>query len=166
MNWDAVGALAELVGALGVVASLAYLAIQIRQSTAQSRLNTNAIEASAFQQLLDHHAAFNMKLVDDPRLLEALVSPDVSSLDPLERRRFLIWVTAFFRSYYNAWSLFEKGLISEAQWSLFEMTLARIGSDHKPIRDSWELRRGEFPSRFSDVVDKSFDVRPSDGEGK
>jgi len=33
MNWEAVGAAAELLGAIGVIASLLYLATQIRQST-------------------------------------------------------------------------------------------------------------------------------------
>ncbi len=30
MNWDAIGAIAELLGAVGVIASLIYLATQIR----------------------------------------------------------------------------------------------------------------------------------------
>ncbi len=33
MNWDAIGAIAELAGAIGVVVSLAYLATQIRHNT-------------------------------------------------------------------------------------------------------------------------------------
>ncbi len=33
MNWDAIGAIAELFGAVGVIASLVYLAVQIRQNT-------------------------------------------------------------------------------------------------------------------------------------
>jgi hypothetical protein len=39
MNWDAVGALAELGGAIGVVVTLIYLAGQIRTQNAESRLN-------------------------------------------------------------------------------------------------------------------------------
>jgi len=42
MNWEAVGAIAELAGALGVIASLVYLATQIRQ-------NTRALRSSAVQ---------------------------------------------------------------------------------------------------------------------
>ena len=38
MNWDAVAALAELLAALAVVASLVYLAVQVRQNTRQARL--------------------------------------------------------------------------------------------------------------------------------
>lgn len=40
LNWDAVGATAELVAALGVIVSLLYLATQIRQNTASVRAST------------------------------------------------------------------------------------------------------------------------------
>ncbi len=36
MNWDAIGAVAEALGAAGVIASLLYLAIQVRASTRAS----------------------------------------------------------------------------------------------------------------------------------
>lgn len=45
MNWDAIGALAELLAAIGVIVSLVYLASQIRYSREQMRQNTKAIEA-------------------------------------------------------------------------------------------------------------------------
>ena len=35
MNWDAIGAIAELLGAIGVIASLVYLATQIREAREQ-----------------------------------------------------------------------------------------------------------------------------------
>ena len=36
MNWDALGAIAELLGAAGVIITLTYLALQIRRSNALS----------------------------------------------------------------------------------------------------------------------------------
>lgn len=38
MNWDAIAAVGEIMGALAVVVSVAYLAVQIRKQTAESRL--------------------------------------------------------------------------------------------------------------------------------
>jgi len=38
MHWDAIGAIAEIFGAIAVVVSLAYLASQIRQNTRQLRV--------------------------------------------------------------------------------------------------------------------------------
>jgi hypothetical protein len=37
MNWEAIAAIAELLGALGVIASLVYLAGQVRSSANQAR---------------------------------------------------------------------------------------------------------------------------------
>ncbi|MDA1076933.1 MAG: hypothetical protein O3A63_19620 [Proteobacteria bacterium] len=37
LNWDAVGAIAELVSGIGVIATLMYLALQIRQNTKSVR---------------------------------------------------------------------------------------------------------------------------------
>lgn len=45
MNWDALGAVAELLAAIGVIVSLVYLASQIRFSREQMAQNTKAIEA-------------------------------------------------------------------------------------------------------------------------
>ena len=155
MNWDAIGAVAELVGAIGVVASLGYLAVQIRQSTEQSRLNTSAIEASAFQQL-DHHTSFNLKLIDDPGLLKTLLAGQIAH-DPLEKQRFIIYLSSILRSQYNAWCLREKGLISEEQWRLFQSALRRnLGGSLG--RETWALRRKEYPARFAKEVDEALEA--------
>ena len=38
MNWDAIGAIGENVGAIGVIVSVVYLALQVRKQTDESRL--------------------------------------------------------------------------------------------------------------------------------
>ncbi len=43
MNWEAIAALAELAAAIGVVVSLVYLALQVRQNTDQVRLNSESL---------------------------------------------------------------------------------------------------------------------------
>ena len=45
MNWDAIGAVAEILSALAVLITLGYLAVQIRQ-------NTNAMKISAMTPLV------------------------------------------------------------------------------------------------------------------
>ena len=50
MNWEAVGAVAELLGALGVIASLIYLATQVRQ-------NSRLLRASAIQSAASNTAS-------------------------------------------------------------------------------------------------------------
>lgn len=41
MNWDAIGAIGELVGGIAVIGTLIYLASQIRQNT---KINASAIK--------------------------------------------------------------------------------------------------------------------------
>ncbi len=52
MNWDAVGAVAELAGAGGVILSLVYLAVQIRQNTKQMERTERAARGAAYQEVL------------------------------------------------------------------------------------------------------------------
>ena len=51
MSWDAIGAVAELLGAIGVIASLVYLAGQIRDSREQMSRNTQAVRCNTGLQL-------------------------------------------------------------------------------------------------------------------
>lgn len=53
MNWEAIGAVGELVGALAVVASLVYLALQIRHSARLAQVQIDQAEAAALQAQMD-----------------------------------------------------------------------------------------------------------------
>ena len=47
MNWEAIGVIAEVIGAIGVIMTLAYLAYQIKQNTIQLEQNIITARASA-----------------------------------------------------------------------------------------------------------------------
>jgi len=59
VNWDAIGAIAEVIGLVAIIASLIYVAIQIRQNTAITRANiineTNA-DAQRIPELVAQNA--------------------------------------------------------------------------------------------------------------
>jgi len=46
INWEAVGAIAESLGAIGVVATLVFLAVQVRQSRQSVDANTASLDQS------------------------------------------------------------------------------------------------------------------------
>ena len=52
MNWDAIGAVGEIVGAAAVVISLVYLAIQMRSQNRETRLSTINSSLTAWNSLL------------------------------------------------------------------------------------------------------------------
>ncbi|HSG87587.1 MAG TPA: hypothetical protein VLA56_00125 [Pseudomonadales bacterium] len=81
MNWEAIGAVSETLAALGVIASLIYLASQLRNNAVAS-----AVEAklTTTRFLTD----FNRDLINDPELYD-LWDRGGRDLDNLERAEFV-----------------------------------------------------------------------------
>jgi hypothetical protein len=101
MNWDAIGAVAELLGAIGVIVSLIYLAGQIRQNTRTQRrtnLGDIAIELAATIRC----TATNSELAS----LVLRGHADLGSLDPIERFRYdnfmYVYLANFERALFDA----------------------------------------------------------------
>ena len=59
MNWEALGAIGELLGAIGVIATLGYLAFQIRQNNkllaAQARYSLKVLRSDTADSILAPH---------------------------------------------------------------------------------------------------------------
>ena len=53
MNWDAIGAVGEIVGASGVIISVIYLALQIKKQTKESQMASMRDLSQQMQQNLD-----------------------------------------------------------------------------------------------------------------
>ena len=65
VNWDALGAIAELVGAIAVLATLIYLTLQIRQnSRALEKSNIHAQSDSIHNVNRLHHEVFSVLSTD------------------------------------------------------------------------------------------------------
>ncbi len=63
MNWDAIGAVGEILGAAAVVVSVVYLAIQVRKQTEEARLAATRELATQFQNMLEpiaHDSEFSV----------------------------------------------------------------------------------------------------------
>jgi hypothetical protein len=52
MNWDAISAVSEIIGAGGVICTLVYLSIQIRSSTAATETENRAAIANGYREML------------------------------------------------------------------------------------------------------------------
>ena len=76
MNWEAIGAVAELTGAVGVIASLVYLATQIRQ-------NTRSLRATAYRDMVDMLVS-STEFVSSDKGLTRVLMKGLGDLDSLE----------------------------------------------------------------------------------
>lgn len=111
MNWEAIGAIGEIGGALGVIITLAYLSVQLRQNTKASRL-------AAIQAASENSSRFSEMLASDAELSElvwrGLRAPD--SLDASEKRRFIAALNVFVRRESVAFHLHKEGIMPEELW--------------------------------------------------
>ena len=55
MNWDALGAIGEIIGAIGVIATLIYLSIQVRSSNTASETSSRQVVTRDYRQILQIH---------------------------------------------------------------------------------------------------------------
>ncbi len=76
MNWDAIGAVGEILGAIAVLATLGYLAIQIRQTGASARTQSYHL---AIEQLVNGAL--------QPDFMELLLKSDTEDLTSDEELR-------------------------------------------------------------------------------
>ncbi len=149
MNWEALGAVAELIGAVGVIASLFYLAHQIRRSSSALEAATNQAIANAAQERL-------VAVAQSPDLAEAFAKAVFSreALSKRERVQFEFFVRATFRGLENAYVQRREGLISEESWRAQEGLLRNFLRVPHVVR-WWPTDRIQYERAFVEYVDRT-----------
>ncbi len=142
MNWEAVGAVGELVGAVGVIVTVAYLALQVRQ-------NTRAIEGSTVQSLMTLEKDI-FSLIADHANVYRRGCDDFSDLDNDEAVQFTYIIAAEMSLVYNAYGQFQRNLISAEDWEAYkDGTLKRLAETG--YGDAWALLEADYPKSFRDA---------------
>ena len=120
MNWDAIGAIAELLGAVGVIASLVYLATQIRQSREQMGQNTRALRAGAYQQFIQGLDQLVMRASGGPALQQAVRRGMIDSdqLSEEDAYHFDMWIRGLLLAWENAHYQYRMGMLDSDRWRL------------------------------------------------
>ncbi len=81
MNWEAIGAISETIGAVGVVASLLYLASQVRASARASAVEAKLESTRLLNDFIDY-------LIESPELNDLFLR-GLADLDSLSREDYL-----------------------------------------------------------------------------
>ena len=92
MNWDAIGAIAEMLGSIAVVITLIVLRIQVRHSASM-------IKQTTVQSAMIANTEFLSNLTNNPALYDIYYRGlrNDSDLNPQERGRFDLLMLATFR---------------------------------------------------------------------
>jgi hypothetical protein len=146
MNWDAIGAIGEIVGASAVVISLVYLASQIRIQNRESR-------AASVHQVIEGYRS-SIGALHEPEMAEiwVLAINDYDSLTESQRLRFIIYLTVALRSFEDAYFQWREGRLESEIWHGLITPLLDLKSTSAFGR-FWKLRRHHFRPDFADYVD-------------
>lgn len=147
MNWDAIGAIGQLAGAVLVGITLIYLALQLRQ-------NTSALKSSTFLAISTSMGS-NMEVLATHSDLAPLLIKAQSGLDALsatERARFGFVMVMAFRRVETVIVQRHFGFIDPELTEGFERSaLSVLGSTG--ARQWWEESKGAFSNLFCAWVD-------------
>ena len=147
MSLETISAIAQLVAAVGVIASLFYLAAQIRQNTRSQRSVVVDSLTHSLIALLGPQAT-------DPALTRAFAAAveDWRGATEEDRWRAVAVLFTIFKLFENAWFQQREGTLEREQWQGWDLYTRAYY--HRPgVKTWWSLRRGMFAAGFRDYLE-------------
>jgi len=139
--------LGELLGGGAVVASLVYLAIQIRQ-------NTRTVRASTLHQNTDLWSSLFLRLAE-PDLARAYVAGMAGAPDirPLQYTQFFFVCRSMFLAFENQYYQMRHGVLDPEAYAGYERSISRQFLAFRGFRLWWTMNRSVFSPKFVDHID-------------
>lgn len=153
MNWDAIGAIAELLGALGVVISLLYLARQIHHAN-------RAAEVSAKLDSTKFITDYLNDLIQNPELAE-LIHRGRRDNDSLTREEFLLFSNCALKAFYYFSAGYFQNQLGTLSDSSYKETLAIVDYWLRgaAVKAWWNTTgRHMFETDFVAFIDERFAI--------
>ena len=155
MNWEALGAIGELIGALGVIISLVYLGTQIRFSGRQMGEHSRALRIAAIDQVAASFSRFREPLIRDPVIAELWLkgTENYASLGDVDKVRCNRLFQELFFAHQNVYARFIEGASTEASW--LDQRHAIAANLRLPgIRSWWTETRTIYADDFEEVIEE------------
>ncbi len=143
--------LLEGIGFAAIVASLIFVGIETRNSTKQAALTTQAIEISAYQDLIDNIHEMNVLTLQDPEVAAFMfkVFSTTDELNDLENFRFERAAFQRLRHGDMAFFHYQRGVIDEDR---LRSALRIMRLENPRIREFWERHQRNFIPSYRDYI--------------
>ena len=117
MNWNAVAALAQVVGSLGVIVTTIYLAIQVRQNTTHLHDAARATQLSSNDRTVEAFSRYREYLTrEDNAEIYARGMESYTDLSVVERIRFRAIIEEYFFAFHGAFERMSRGAYDNPAW--------------------------------------------------
>jgi hypothetical protein len=148
MNWDAIGAIGEIVGAIGVIATLGYLAIQTKH-------NTRAVNASTFQANTSIWQDMFLALAgsDAPEAF-ARGMQGSRDIDALTFQKFWFVCRTLFLNFENQYYQYRQGTLDEEAFKGYEESMCDMVLSWPGIRAWWPLNHNSYGKTYVDYIER------------
>lgn len=150
--------LGEIIGAIAVVVSLIYLAVQVRQ-------NTQAQHTENFSRALDRVAAMQATLSQDPEtsviFSRGVLEP--SELTPKERTQFTWAMYELFGAFEFMFLASKANAIPEEVWQRWSSAVA-WWLTFPGVQTWWKVTPIPFTDSFTSYVESLLENNPTDDE--
>jgi hypothetical protein len=147
MTLSDLGNIGQVIGAIAVVISLIYVALQIRQ-------NTNAVRSATAQSVHEHFANWYHLIAADAELARIAVNGlrNYHSLSENERTRFIAVFMSFLSYSQNAFLKWRQGLLAPSLWLGWEQVMMNLfgAPGGKAL---WKERRYMFGDEFRRYIE-------------
>ena len=143
--------LGEIIAALAVVASLAYVARQLGQNTAMMRVN-------AASEWVERDYEIAAPFIESRELAEIWMKAGVEfeSLDAVDKQRILFFERRAIILWHHLFQLRNQNLLPDAVWREHTWVIQNIGR-RQAIRESWQVFKDAYETSFQDFIDEQFE---------
>lgn len=137
----------QVLGGVSVIASLIFVAIQIRN-------NSRAVRAATYQQLTSSTNSIWMALAGNGELAEMMLRghDDFDALTRTEKTRVSFLLMAYIRKFENAWFQHKVGTLKQGDWKAIAADMDGVFAN-SGTRALWPLIRNRSSPQFAQVVD-------------
>ena len=156
MNWEAIAAVAELLGAVGVIASLIYLARQLRSTGSQAR-------QAALQSVVNQMNGYWTQMASERSISEVFArgSKGLSHLESeADKLQFSAVMFSIFRPYEEIFHYRNNGMVEDWTWeSISGQCHALMGT--QGFAEWWAQRGDWFSKAFREHITATLGTIPA-----
>ncbi len=147
MNLESLGNLGEFIASIATLITLIYLALQIKQNTAATKISASQSIMSSLNNALQVASSS-----PDTARATVLGQTDFSKLSDDEKAQFMVWMFSWFRTLEQAHFYYTRGYLDEEIW------LSQVRHLNQAVKAEgvllwWESRRALFSESFQRLIE-------------